>query len=220
MKFTKADLSRVVFLVIGLLARGIGGWWLWMQVRNLRFYEHQIQPIRQLALSDDPGLAEVLDRSVVGIAAGDFLIGSNHRREDEFPQRSVYLDEFEIDRFEVTNIQFQRYQQATGDNLPPYWPVNSYPPGQAYYPVVGVSRETANASEWVFDWYNWSDYSEMSTSNLIGQGPPWKHCLRGSSWFNSVGNQNWVQNASRCSARNSSLSSSDPRVGFCCARTP
>ncbi|MBE0410154.1 MAG: SUMF1/EgtB/PvdO family nonheme iron enzyme [Anaerolineales bacterium] len=318
--FKRVDPLRVVILLTGLLAIGIGGWWIWMRVRHLRLYEEQIQPIRQMALSDDPGLAEVLDRSVVRIAAGDFLMGSNHGREDEVPQRPIYLDAFEIDRFEVTNIQFQRYLLATGDNPPPYWPGNGYPPGQADYPVVGVSWDTANAycawvgkrlpteaewekacrgtdgrvypwgdiwqnnrgnvalfpptllqrfplgtedgwqaawqylpvtqagvgepglrpvgsylddaspygvmdlagnaSEWVFDWYNWSDYSEMSTSNPIGLGPPWNHCVRGSSWYDPTGNENWVQNASRCSARNSSHSSSDPQVGFRCARTP
>ena len=39
-------------------------------------------------------------------------MGSNNGRSDERPQRSVYLDAFEIDRFEVSNAQYRRFLQA------------------------------------------------------------------------------------------------------------
>jgi hypothetical protein len=62
--------------------------------------------------------------------------------------------------------------------------VGSYPSGASPY---GVMDMAGNASEWVADWYNWSDYSEMPARNPVGTKPPWNHCLRGSSWFSSGG---------------------------------
>lgn len=75
-----------------------------------------------------------------------------------------------------------------------------------------------NASEWVADWYNWSDYARLPVRNPLVTGPPWNHCLRGSTWSDPAGTPAWTQALSRCSARNSSHADSEPRAGFRCAR--
>jgi formylglycine-generating enzyme required for sulfatase activity len=62
--------------------------------------------LRQLAAIDDARLATLLDDSVIYIEAGIFVMGSDQGRPDERPQRIVYLDAFEIDRYEVTNLQY------------------------------------------------------------------------------------------------------------------
>jgi len=282
---------------------------------------HEIEQLRQLAAADTQKLADGLDLLIVRIDAGDFIMGSDSGRNDERPQHTVYLDAFEIDRYEITNVQYLRFLKVTGRPTPNYWTENRYPNEQADYPVVGVSWDDAdayctwvgkrlpteaewekacrgtdarvypwgnawepqranvdvsvrfirpvghneletsvwdtawrflqatavvsgepglrpvgsyldgaspygimdmvgNASEWVADWYNWSDYSKMPTHNPRGLVPPWNHCLRGSPWHDPVGNAVWVQDASRCSARDSSHASrDDPRLGFRCARS-
>jgi formylglycine-generating enzyme required for sulfatase activity len=271
----------------------------------------EIERVRRLAGSGGAvRLAEALDRSVIRIPAGEFVMGSNVGRSDERPTRSVYLDAFEIDRFEVSNAQYRRFLQATGRDEPPYWSGVEYPGGQADYPVVGVSWEDAaayctwagkrlpteaewekacrgsdgrlypwgntwdpmrgnveksgrspwpleweqawlllratphssnerrlqpigsypegaspygaldmvgNASEWMWDWYNWSDYRDLPAQNPRSPGPPWNHCLRGTPWFDPYGSTSWTQELSRCAARNSSHETRDPRVGFRCA---
>lgn len=55
------------------------------------------------------------------IPAGEFLMGSpeGQGRPDEWPQRSVYLDAFEIDQVEVTNERYMRFVKATGHRPPP-----------------------------------------------------------------------------------------------------
>jgi formylglycine-generating enzyme required for sulfatase activity len=273
----------------------------------------ELEQVRRLARSGDGvTLTDVLDRRTAQIPAGEFVMGSDSGRSDERPQRSVYLDAFEIDRFEVSNSQYRRFLQTTERAAPPYWPGDEYPIEQADYPVVGVSWEDAdaycrwigkrlpteaewekacrgndgrrypwgdewdpsranveaaapqpwpiawseawkflqtssnetgkrslkpvgsypggasvygvfdlagNASEWVWDWYNWSNYQSLSAQNPRVMGPPWNHCLRGSPWFDPYGSTSWVQEMSRCSARNSSHETRDPRVGFRCARS-
>jgi sulfatase modifying factor 1 len=108
--------------------------------------ERAIGLARQAAASGDwAGLAALLDRQIVLVPAGDFLMGSDRDRPDEQPEHRVYLDAFRIDRFEVTNAQYRRFAEATAQTLPPYWQNGLYPPGQADYPVVGVSWTEADA---------------------------------------------------------------------------
>ena len=279
----------------------------------------EIATSRKLAAAgDEVALADALDQSMVAIPAGEFIMGSEDGRDDERPAHRVYLDAFELDRYEVTNAQYRRFLLATGGRPPRYWIGDAYPAGQADYPVVGVSWDDAsaycrwagkrlpteaewekacrgtdgrlypwgqawepkranvdaagwnfggatgdlaaatiwdaawarltlppgsagpmlkpvgshpdgagpygvldmvgNASEWAADWYNWADYSALPARNPLATGPPWNHCLRGSAWADPAGQPAWTQALSRCSARNSAHETSDPRVGFRCAR--
>ena len=71
--------------------------------------------LRALAAgSDEVALAEALDRSTAFIPAGDFIMGSETGREDERPAHRVYLDAYELDRYEVTNAQYRRFLLASG----------------------------------------------------------------------------------------------------------
>ena len=264
------------------------------------------------AWGDRLALAEGLDRSRVAIPAGEFIMGSHEGRDNEKPEHRVYLDAYAIGRFEVTNVQYARFAEATGHNTPRYWMPGQYPEAQEDVPVVGVEwaeaqaycewtggrlpteaewekacrgeaatvypwgnawdadranislgRERAtgtylndlyptlqatpgmgmaglrpigsflegassagvldlagNAAEWVADWYNWDGYWAMPAINPVGQGPEWNRSLRGSSWYFRMGMEDEAALWSRCSARNSSHASIDPRVGFRCAYPP
>lgn len=84
------------------------------------------------------------------VPAGWFLMGSDPHLDraagpQEQPQRLVYLDEFEIDRYEVTNVQFLYYAIITGAEWPPYWRSDPFTEKMAAHPVIGVSWEDANA---------------------------------------------------------------------------
>ncbi len=108
--------------------------------------EEEIDLLRWLAASGHlEHLAAALDHCAIRVPAGWFTMGSDRHREDERPQRQVYLDAYTIDRYEVTNVQYQRFIQETGRPAPPYWPGGAYPAGQADYPVVGVTWLEADA---------------------------------------------------------------------------
>jgi len=94
-------------------------------------------------------------------------------------------------------------------------PEGSYPDGASPY---GVMDAAGNASEWVEDWYNWRGYWELSDRNPVVTSPPWNHGVRGSAWYDPHGVEGWARDLSRCSARNSSHETQDPRTGFRCAR--
>ena len=99
---------------------------------------------------------------MVRIPAGEFQMGSDEITEAT-PRHTVYLDEFYIDPYEVTNAQFKAFIDANPewrkDNIPSeyhngnylrHWDGNDYPNGRADHPVVYVSWYAAMAyAKWV-----------------------------------------------------------------------
>jgi formylglycine-generating enzyme required for sulfatase activity len=95
-------------------------------------------------------------KNMVLIPAGEFLMGSEdaEAQPDEQPVHQVFLPAYYIDRYEVTNMHYQRFVLATGRPAPfvdrpwaePYnWKGSAYPEGKGTCPVVLVSWEDAQA---------------------------------------------------------------------------
>ncbi|WP_447975020.1 formylglycine-generating enzyme family protein [Nitrospira sp. Kam-Ns4a] len=89
---------------------------------------------------------------MVLVPAGWFLMGSDKRVDrlaypSEMPQRRVYLDAFEIDKYEVTTVQFLRFALATG--RPPLvdWRYDggNFQEAMATHPVMHVTWYDADA---------------------------------------------------------------------------
>ena len=57
---------------------------------------------------------EPVPEEMVTIPAGPFVRGTMSGGFDEQPQRTIHLDTFSIDRYEVTNHQYQQFVAATG----------------------------------------------------------------------------------------------------------
>ena len=93
-----------------------------------------------------------LDEEMVTIPAGPFLRGTNRGGFDERPQRTIYLDSFLIDRYEVTNGQYAAFVKATGHRKagpPSRYAKNTARMRGVNQPVVYVSWEDAKAyCEW------------------------------------------------------------------------
>jgi formylglycine-generating enzyme required for sulfatase activity len=120
----RKGLPRRVAAIAGiLLVAGLLG------VVGIIFYRSRVTPIKPTPalpsiLSTQEPVAEATtvwdkDSSVmVHIPAGDFFMGSRESDDkadgDEKPMHSVYLDEFWIDKFEVTNADFAQFVEATG----------------------------------------------------------------------------------------------------------
>jgi len=84
---------------------------------------------------------------MIEIPAGWFTRGSNDDR-DEQPVREIYLDEFLLDKYEVTNRRYKKYCDATGTAYPPdpsFPGMPNYFTSYPDYPVVMVSWNDAKA---------------------------------------------------------------------------
>ncbi|MES1982072.1 MAG: formylglycine-generating enzyme family protein [Pseudomonadota bacterium] len=82
---------------------------------------------------------------MVTIPAGEFIRGTNQRLPDEGPQHTANLEEFMLDRYEVTNLQYKKFIDATAHRSPDHFRNRTYPAGKADHPVTFVSWDDAVA---------------------------------------------------------------------------
>lgn len=102
-----------------------------------------LDDVESMALLDAPG-------GMVLIPAGEFLMGSDHLKDraagpQEFPQHRVHVDVFEIDRYEVSNVDYLRFVLATGGEWPQFWRGKPFADKMALHPVINVSWLDADA---------------------------------------------------------------------------
>jgi formylglycine-generating enzyme required for sulfatase activity len=79
------------------------------------------------------------------IPAGEFIRGTNHRLPDEGPQHVATVDAFYIDKYEVTNLQYKAFNDATKRRSPTHFRNRTFPQGKADHPVTYVSWYDADA---------------------------------------------------------------------------
>src|SRR5688572_31741341 len=92
--------------------------------------------------SDAPGMSLV--------PSGEFWMGRTHMffwdeirwidrdRLDDQPARVVFLDAYYIDKYEVTDGDYQRFTEATSHRTPWHWPDGKVTSAQEKLPVYNV----------------------------------------------------------------------------------
>jgi len=90
-------------------------------------------------------------QDMVFVPSGDFLMGSTVEDVyrvadvDEFPQHSVWVDDFYIDVHEVTNAQYKVFVDSMRVKAPPRWVNGNYGIGEDGLPVTSITWEEAAA---------------------------------------------------------------------------
>ena len=73
----------------------------------------KVLDVGQKSSAEVPSIRE---ENMVLIPAGTFIMGSLDKQADERPMQKVYLDEFLIDRYEVSASQFAKFLNAKGNS--------------------------------------------------------------------------------------------------------
>ncbi|MHC4662210.1 MAG: formylglycine-generating enzyme family protein [Planctomycetota bacterium] len=90
-------------------------------------------------LSDKP---EDLDVMII-VEEGPFIARSYSETTGE-REETIHLKRFAVDRYAVTNKEFEVFLRETGGLIPQHWIEGKIPPGKEYHPVVGISWHDAH----------------------------------------------------------------------------
>lgn len=130
-----------------------------------------------------------LEGDMVLIPAGHFLFGTDNKDTtaealsmgipkpwyaDETPQQKVFLKNFYIDRYEVTNQRYKFYIDDVGGVSPPHWNNKNYPEGQDNFPVTHVTwYDATNFCQWAGKQLPTEKQWEKATRGSEGNEYPW-----------------------------------------------
>ncbi|MCG9126631.1 formylglycine-generating enzyme family protein [Candidatus Poribacteria bacterium] len=156
------------------------------------------------SLSSSLEMGEKALEGMVLIPKGEFLMGSNHPEcnLDERPIHIVYVDDFYIDKYEVTNSQYKEFIDANpqwqkkkwwnskagiadrfhdGDYLK-NWKGNNFPEGKGKFPVVHVSWYAAMAyAKWVGKRLpTEAEWEKAARGGIEGSDYPWGNSINSS----------------------------------------
>jgi hypothetical protein len=104
----------------------------------------------------------ITEKKMVFVSAGKFIMGSDVGDMDERPQREVYLSEFWIDKYEVTNSDFKKFESSF-----------TFPEGKEINPAL-VTWEQANAyARWADKRLPTEEEWEKAARGIDGRIFPW-----------------------------------------------
>ncbi|MYE87662.1 formylglycine-generating enzyme family protein [Candidatus Poribacteria bacterium] len=155
-----------------------------------------------LAACDQSSVSSVPPEDMILIPAGEFIMGtdSEEANADQKPAHQVYLDAFYIDKYEVTNAQYEEFILAGGYKKREFWTEEGWGSIQKFqfdagewhkievpmqygensvstepdHPVIGVSWYEANAyATWVGKRLPTEAEWEKAARGIDGRTYPW-----------------------------------------------
>jgi sulfatase modifying factor 1 len=143
------------------------------------------------AKSSEKKAASPLPAGMTAIPAGEFIMGSNERWDDESPEHIAATGAFYIDLNEVTNEKYKVFTDATKREAPYHWPDGNLPKGKEQHPVVYVS------------WFDAKAYCEWNGGKRLPNEQEWEKASRGDDGFTYPWGHEWSLDKSNNPYKNS-----------------
>ncbi|CAG1065382.1 gamma-glutamyl hercynylcysteine S-oxide synthase [uncultured bacterium] len=89
--------------------------------------------------------AQPAPKGMVLIPAGEFIMGADDWWPKSQPRHTERLEDFFLDKYEVTNTRYKSFVDATGRPAPTHWAGGKIPQGKENHPVVYVTWQDADA---------------------------------------------------------------------------
>lgn len=152
------------------------------------------------------------DKEMAFIPGGTFILGGNDDSRNYQPEHRMYVADFYIDRWLVTNGEYKKFVDATGHPIPNYevgwcdtrgynWnpETRMYPEGKRDHPVVLVTWEDAMA------------YAAWAGKRLLTEAE-WERAGRGLHGYRYPWGREFV--AGRCNCKEAGLDQTSPVGAF------
>jgi len=175
-RYVYARYQRVLLIsAAGLLTLAGVGWSIYQAIRLSRpggpAEMAERTQILEIDAANVPTTTPDPTQDMATVPAGTFQMGSSADLappdpQRAQPQRTVYLSEYRIDLYEVTNEQYLAFVQATPHQPPENWENGDYPAQRARYPVTTVT------------WYDARDYCLFAGKRLPSEAE-WEKAARG-----------------------------------------
>lgn len=95
--------------------------------------------------SPTPVVPPITKADLISIDGGSFLMGRKTGLPQETPPHEVTVQQFQMDRTEVSNSEYAEFVRETDYTAPNHWIGKKPPFGQENWPVVNVTFADANA---------------------------------------------------------------------------
>jgi serine/threonine protein kinase/formylglycine-generating enzyme required for sulfatase activity len=157
--------NNLVFLVAGILAffiiSGVGGLFIYYKFSPVavpdKDFSGNSSPVNTSTQTPSPELSARIKNKMVFVKGGSFSMGRNEAdpKDDpiygsQYPAHSVTVEDFYLDRTEVTNEEYAEFVKATKYKAPDNWLSGKIPAGQEQFPVTRVSNlDARNFADWI-----------------------------------------------------------------------
>lgn len=125
----------VVVLLVVLAGVGVGGYFI--------YKSRVVTPAGPRKPPEGEDVA--IKPDLIQIPAGTFQMGRNDAEATESPAHQVTVDDFDMDKTEVTNAEYAQFVKQTNHTPPEQWGSVKPPAGDLLLPVSNVSYEDAIA---------------------------------------------------------------------------
>jgi formylglycine-generating enzyme required for sulfatase activity len=87
-------------------------------------------------------------KDMILIPEGKFIFGSNTGEKDETPEQIIKLDDFYIDKYEVSNSDYYIFVNRSNSKPPISWINGKYKKGEDNFPVMVSYYEAVKYADW------------------------------------------------------------------------